>query len=275
MQVRGLQVTFRQRAGAAQSVRAEGQGLVAQPVQAALAVRAERAVQTELDGQTELLAAQAERAMQAERAGRAMRSAPAPGVLPGVLRVFGALRALPPLLTALALRAALPAFGRFRRLAPLRALGVAALAGVLGCGPGLPAAAQEQAGATPAAPAPQLIPLPAEGLTVEQFRWEKRLVVVLADSPQNPAFGEQMRNLAEDPAALDRRDVVVITDTDPGTPSAIRARLRPHGFALVLIDKDGQIAQRKPLPWTVREIVAAIDKMPLRQEEIRSGREGY
>jgi len=41
---------------------------------------------------------------------------------------------------------------------------------------------------------------------------------------------------------------------------------------LVLMDKDGQIAQRKPFPWTVREISRAIDKMPLRQEELRTRR---
>jgi hypothetical protein len=37
----------------------------------------------------------------------------------------------------------------------------------------------------------------------------------------------------------------------------------------VLIGKDGRVAQRKPSPWDVREIERAIDKMPLRQQEIR------
>ncbi len=125
------------------------------------------------------------------------------------------------------------------------------------------------------APAPAeagFAPLSAEGLTIEQFRWEKRLVIVLADSPDNPAFADQLRMLAERPEELAQRDAVVIVDANPEAASAIRRQLRPRGFMLVLMDKDGQIAQRKPFPWTVREITRAIDKMPLRQEELRGRR---
>lgn len=116
--------------------------------------------------------------------------------------------------------------------------------------------------------------LPATEVTLEQFRWQARLVVVLADSPAIPAYVEQMRHIEARPEALAERDVVVITDTEPAANSAVRQRLRPNGFALVLIDKDGQINQRKPLPWDVRELTRAIDKMPIRQEEIRSQRFG-
>ncbi|WP_235829835.1 DUF4174 domain-containing protein [Frigidibacter oleivorans] len=123
-----------------------------------------------------------------------------------------------------------------------------------------------------AASAEAPFPLPAEGLTIEQFRFDRRLVIVLADTPQNPAFIDQIRMLAEGRDQMEARDAVVIADADPEADSAIRARLRPRGFMLVLIDKDGQIAQRKPFPWTVREITRAIDKMPLRQEELREER---
>ena len=71
---------------------------------------------------------------------------------------------------------------------------------------------------------------------------------------------------------LEDRDVVVITDTDPGANSAIREKLRPRGFMLVLIGKDGQIVLRKPTPWDVRELSRTIDKLPLRREEIRNRR---
>ena len=43
---------------------------------------------------------------------------------------------------------------------------------------------------------------------------------------------------------------------------------------MVLLDKGGEVMLRKPLPWSVREIVHAIDKFPLRQQEIREGRGG-
>ena len=34
------------------------------------------------------------------------------------------------------------------------------------------------------------------------------------------------------------------------------------------MDKDGQVKLRKPFPWDVREISRAIDKFPLRRQEI-------
>ena len=63
--------------------------------------------------------------------------------------------------------------------------------------------------------------------------------------------------------------MVVLTDTNPAARSALRQELRPRGFMLVLIGKDGNPYLRKPFPWDVRTISASIDKMPLRQQEIR------
>ncbi|GGH46432.1 hypothetical protein GCM10011341_06910 [Frigidibacter albus] len=132
--------------------------------------------------------------------------------------------------------------------------------------------AAEPATEAPTAAVDDSAPLPAEGLSIDDFRWQKRLVLVFADSPDNPGFADQMRMLAEQPDELAMRDVVVIFDADPEAETEIRQKLRPRGFMLVLMDKDGQIAQRKPFPWTVREISRAIDKMPLRQEELRTRR---
>ena len=132
--------------------------------------------------------------------------------------------------------------------------------------------ADPAAGPATEAPMDEFAPLPAEGLSVDDFRWEKRLVLVFADSPNNPAFTDQMQMLASQPQELAQRDAVVIFDTDPEARTELRQQLRPRGFMLVLMDKDGQIAQRKPFPWTVREISRAIDKMPLRQEELRTRR---
>ena len=144
----------------------------------------------------------------------------------------------------------------------------AALAAILGAAILANAAAGQEAGP------PMLAPIPAEGVALADFLWLKRPIVVFADSPNDPAFQAQMRNLAEDPAELVRRDVVVLTDTDPASASDARRRLRPRGFSMVLLDKDGAVKQRKPLPWSVREIVHAIDKFPLRQQEIREGQAG-
>ena len=92
-------------------------------------------------------------------------------------------------------------------------------------------------------------------------------------SEDDPAFRVQMELLQEQPQDLLERDVIVLTDTDPAARSALRLKMRPRGFMLVLVGKDGGIKLRKPRPWDVREITRSIDKTTIRQREIRENKE--
>jgi hypothetical protein len=136
----------------------------------------------------------------------------------------------------------------------------------LGLSAGL-AGAQETNEAQP--PLPEEIILAGEAAALEDFVWLKRPIVVFADSPNDPRFIEQMDLLTDGLGDLAERDVVVLTDTDPSTRSALREKLHPRGFMLVLIGKDGTVKLRKPLPWDTRELSRTIDKMPMRQREMR------
>ena len=149
---------------------------------------------------------------------------------------------------------------------------------------GLPAIAQTQVAAagleptagaasadgtlTDGAPA-DFAPVDAADVALDDFLWLNRPLVVFANTPADPAFRQQMDLLAARWQELADRDVVVIVDTDPSAMSDARRVLRPRAFMLVLMDKDGSVAQRKPAPWDVREISRAIDKMPSRREEMR------
>lgn len=110
----------------------------------------------------------------------------------------------------------------------------------------------------------------ASEISLADLLYVARPVIVFADSPNQPEFLQQMRLIEADMSGFDIRDVIIIVDTDPANPSAVRRELRPRGFNLVLIDKDGRVNLRKPEPWDVREISRQIDKMPLRIEEIRA-----
>lgn len=141
--------------------------------------------------------------------------------------------------------------------------------------------AGDSAAAAPAAPQPDAVPqpdarklsvTPATDVAPADLVGATRPLVIFADSEADPAFSDQLSILERSPAALAERDVVVIVDADPGARSAWRQWLRPEGFSLVLVDKDGQVKLRKPLPWSVREITRAIDKFPSRRQEI--GRAG-
>lgn len=111
-------------------------------------------------------------------------------------------------------------------------------------------------------------PLDASEVVFADQMYLKRPLVVFADSPNDPNFTRQMDLLARSYPALEERDVILITDTDPEARSEWRMKLRPRGFSLVIMDKDLKPVVRKPLPWEVREITAAIDKLPLRRQEM-------
>lgn len=120
---------------------------------------------------------------------------------------------------------------------------------------------------------PELIQ-PGYDVELEQFQWTHRPVVVFADSPEDPRYQEQIERLMQGADALRERDVVVLTDTDPAAKSALRKKLRPRGFMLVLVGKDGGVKLRKPRPWTVRELSRTIDKFPERMREVEERRGG-
>lgn len=112
-----------------------------------------------------------------------------------------------------------------------------------------------------------------DNVDLAALKWKYRPVVIFADSPDDPAYIEQMALLHASQEELSARDVLVITDTAPDPMSELRKKLRPRGFMLVLIGKDGGVKLRKPFPWDVREITRSIDKMPIRQREIRDEKE--
>lgn len=118
----------------------------------------------------------------------------------------------------------------------------------------------------------QEIIMPGDGIDLEDFIWSKRPLIVFADSADDPRFVQQMDFITDRLQDLHERDVIVLTDTDRQAETALREKLHPRGFALVLIGKDGTVYLRKPAPWDVREISRVIDKMPLRQQEIRDRR---
>ena len=118
----------------------------------------------------------------------------------------------------------------------------------------------------------ELMMIEAPGATLEDFHWFARPLVVFADSENDPRFIQQMEYIEARADDLATRDVVVIIDTDPAARTTIREALRPRGFDIVLLGKDGFKYLRKPLPWDVREISRSIDKMPLRQQELKDMR---
>lgn len=114
------------------------------------------------------------------------------------------------------------------------------------------------------------LPAGAQENPLAEYRWVARPVIVFADSPLDPRVVEQMAEFERAQRDLEERDVVVILDTEPD--SALRSEFRPRDFQLLLIDKNGDVAYRKPDPVPIRELTRVIDRIPLRMDELRAQR---
>ena len=112
----------------------------------------------------------------------------------------------------------------------------------------------------------------ASEVDLDELRWIARPIIIFGESEFEPQFQQQLELLLSEVEELAERDVILITDTDPEARSDLRTRFRPRAFMLALVGKDGQIKLRKPAPWDVRELSRSIDKMPMRQQEIRDRR---
>ena len=106
--------------------------------------------------------------------------------------------------------------------------------------------------------------------TIDGYLWVKRPVIVFANTDLDVNFQTQMKSMRQGAEELAARDVVVLVDANPAEKTALRKKFRPRGFAVLLMGKDGQIKLRKPFPWDARELSRSIDKMPMRQQEMRS-----
>jgi len=155
--------------------------------------------------------------------------------------------------------------------APLAAQSAAELEDALDDTPDAIDPAQTEGDVAGVLPITGMEPRDASEVSLSEFLWIARPVIVFADSPNDPRFIEQMQLLADRPAPLLERDVVILFDSDPSARSEIRTALRPRGFALVVIQKDGAVGFRRPAPRDVREIIRGIDNFQFRQEELRMG----
>lgn len=118
---------------------------------------------------------------------------------------------------------------------------------------------------------------------LEQFRWQNRVLVVSAASPEDTNLAELQDELTAMSAEFADRDMVLVTLLDTGTSSAgdreltaaeaaaARAvlNLQPGEFALRLIGKDGTVKLEGDTATPMADVFALIDTMPMRQREIR------
>ena len=122
------------------------------------------------------------------------------------------------------------------------------------------------------------------GAWFDDRRWSNRLVVF---TDVDPGADRQQRLLEGREAGLEDRDLLVVgvagrtatllAGTAPPLPSgtafANRFQLPGDRFQMVLVGKDGRVKRRRDEPMPPEELWSIIDAMPMRQDEMRRGRD--
>ncbi len=113
-----------------------------------------------------------------------------------------------------------------------------------------------------------LLFMDAREVDVRDFIWTHRIIVVMANTPDDPQFTRQLEALRDREDEFVDRDAVVIFDAHPEDSSPLRQVMRPRAFMTAIIDKDGEVKARRPAVRTGRELMAVIDRFPTRRQEV-------
>ena len=96
-----------------------------------------------------------------------------------------------------------------------------------------------------------------------------RPVVILSDARDDPRVARQVASLDRFKAGCDEREIEVLREGEPDGPLRRRLGVAGHGFAVVLVGKDGSVKQVWRAPVAPSRIFALIDAMPMRRREMR------
>lgn len=117
----------------------------------------------------------------------------------------------------------------------------------------------------------------ASALTIDEYRWHDRLLIVFAGNADAPEWARQRATIADagnDFSDRDLRTIEIVGNTVTGstdTPRALRRRftIGEKEFRVLLIGKDGGVKIDSTQPVTSRQLMLTIDAMPMRREEMR------
>ena len=126
---------------------------------------------------------------------------------------------------------------------------------------------------------------PGIDVHLDQFQWENRILVIFASQSDSEIYQAQMEMFSEYTDGLKERDLITFSLFDEecsrlggdiitnSSAESIRDRISPANctYSIYLIGKDGGIKLKKEELLEVDELFSTIDRMPMRQREMREG----
>ena len=117
---------------------------------------------------------------------------------------------------------------------------------------------------------------------LEEYQWQKRIFLVISDHEKNNHFVNQIKELNSNKIGLKERKLLIIsvlpdqykiglTNGNWQSSNKLYKKYKAKGisFKVILIGLDGTIKSEKNDLMSNQELFSLIDKMPMRQREIR------
>lgn len=118
-----------------------------------------------------------------------------------------------------------------------------------------------------------VLPSAAAPADLSQYRDKNRLLLVFAPSKADPRWQKQNSLLAESTAGFKERGLLRFDylENEKSDRAVLRGHygVKPGQFRVLLIGKDGHVASSGPTPLSLQALTEQVDRMPMRQEEMR------
>jgi len=130
---------------------------------------------------------------------------------------------------------------------------------------------------------------PNEPFNLDDYRWERRVLIVFAPSDDHPEYQKQLEQLKGRKSGLVERHMLIV-HVLPGDLAKLeleeqkeinqqeinqhelrdRFDVNKEQFSVLLIGKDGGTKMRSEQALEIQNIFGRIDSMPMRQREMRN-----
>ena len=111
------------------------------------------------------------------------------------------------------------------------------------------------------------------GTDLGRYRDKNRVLLIFAPNARDPRWQRQAALFRRSGAQFTDRDLVRVDIFASGPKADLALRTKYHvlpgQFRVLLIGKDGHVAFGGPTPISLQTLTSAIDRMPMRREEMR------
>ncbi len=94
-------------------------------------------------------------------------------------------------------------------------------------------------------------------------------ILVFAEQTSDEHYQQQLQILGRRAEDFRARNVLIYVDPDPSIGSSLRETMKPEGFLVALLAKDGRSIVKESEPVSAEFLLSIVDRLPEIQREFR------